>query len=717
MKGMLPPPPPNEAERLAVLASYNVVGTAPEPAFDDLVKLAARLVGTPIALISLVDKHRQWFKARVGLEAQETPRELSFCTHALVQDEARPEMLVVPDAHQDPRFAENPLVLGDPKIRFYAGAPLVLPGNLVLGTLCVIDRVPRELTEDKAQLLTMLARQVIAQLELRRMLDEHQGLLWEMQQVREMEMQEMAERRAAEDALRRANERYQAVLQATQDVVWDWDWGRGQMNWSERLGTVFGHGQSQSGARPSWREEQIHPEDRDRVHASLVSTLERRQVSWTEEYRFRCGDGSYAHVLDRAVVRYDEAGRPTRLIGAMADMTEQRELSVRLSLADRMATVGRLAAGVGHEINNPLSYVLSNVRFSRETLEELPAGSFPDLSEVCEALKEAEEGSERVRRIVRDLKTLSSAEDEDVRAVNVREPIESAVTIAENELRHRAQLIRDYAELPPVQGNSGRLAQVLLNLVVNAIEALPDGAVERNEVRITTRAVGKEWVAIEVSDTGPGISSEVRARLFEPFFTTKAVGEGTGLGLSISHQIITRLGGKIEVESELGQGATFRVLLPVAKEALKAEPAPVPQQPSPVGVRLCIIDDDPLVGRGIQRMLGREFSITNFVSPRKAFEWLTEGGSCDLIFCDLMMPEMTGMELYRALIAKAPELRERILFMTGGAFTPGASEFLQELKEPYLEKPLDPATVLDFIRERLRRLGWALEEKLASAAP
>jgi nitrogen-specific signal transduction histidine kinase/CheY-like chemotaxis protein len=401
----------------------------------------------------------------------------------------------------------------------------------------------------------------------------------------------------------------------------------------------------------------------------------------------------------------------------MADMTEQRELSVRLSLADRMATVGRLAAGVGHDINNPLSYVLSNVRFSRETLEELPAGSFPDLSEVCEALKEAEEGSERVRRIVRDLKTLSSAEDEDVRAVNVREPIESAVTIAENELRHRAQLIRDYAELPPVQGNSGRLAQVLLNLVVNAIEALPDGAVERNEVRITTRAVGKEWVAIEVSDTGPGISSEVRARLFEPFFTTKAVGEGTGLGLSISHQIITRLGGKIEVESELGQGATFRVLLPVAKEALKAEPAPVPQQPSPVGVRLCIIDDDPLVGRGIQRMLGREFSITNFVSPRKAFEWLTEGGSCDLIFCDLMMPEMTGMELYRALIAKAPELRERILFMTGGAFTPGASEFLQELKEPYLEKPLDPATVLDFIRERLRRLGWALEEKLASAAP
>jgi PAS domain S-box-containing protein len=712
---MLPPPPPNEAERLAVLASYDVVGTAPEPAFDDLAKLAARLVGTPIALISLVDKHRQWFKARVGLEAQETPREQSFCTHALVQEESNPEMLVVPDAHQDPRFAENPLVQGDPHIRFYAGAPLVLPGNLVLGTLCVIDRVPRQLSKDKAELLTMLARQVIAQLELRRMLAEHQGLLWEMQQVREMEMQEMAERRAAEDALRRSNERYQAVLQATQDVVWDWDWGRGQMTWSERLGTVFGHSQGQSGARPSWREDQIHPEDRDRVHASLVTALERRQVSWTEEYRFRCGDGSYAHVLDRAMLRYDEVGRPTRLIGAMADLTEQRELSARLSLADRMATVGRLAAGVGHEINNPLSYVLSNVRFSRETLEELPTASIPGLSDVCEALREAEEGSERVRRIVRDLKTFSRGE-EDVRAVDVREPIESAVTIAENELRHRAQLIRDYAELPPVLGNSGRLAQVFLNLVVNAIEALPDGAVERNEIRVTTRAVSTEWVAVEVLDTGAGISSEVRARLFEPFFTTKAVGEGTGLGLSISHQIITRLGGKIEVESELGKGSTFRVLLPVAKEALAAEPAPTPHKPSPVGVRLCIIDDDPLVARGIQRMLGREFSITTFVSPRKAFDWLLEGGPCDLIFCDLMMPEMTGMELYRALLGKAPELRERIIFMTGGAFTPGASEFLQDLKEPYLEKPLDPATVLDFIRERLKRRGWPLGEKQACAS-
>ena len=161
---MKAPPAANERERLEALRRYRILDTLPEPDFDDLASLAARICGTPTALITLVDADRQWFKAKVGLDATQTPRDVAFCAHAILHS----DLLVVPDATADQRFATNPFVTGPPHIRFYAGAPLMSPDGHALGTLCVIDQVPRQLTPEQAEALRALSRQVVAELELRR---------------------------------------------------------------------------------------------------------------------------------------------------------------------------------------------------------------------------------------------------------------------------------------------------------------------------------------------------------------------------------------------------------------------------------------------------------------------------------------------------------------------------------------------------------------------
>ena len=232
--------------------------------------------------------------------------------------------------------------------------------------------------------------------------------------------------------------------------------------------------------------------------------------------------------------------------------------------AERLATAGQLAAGVGHEINNPLAYVLANVMYA---VDELGLVKTPtpgvDLQEVLRALVQARLGAERIRDIVRDLRTFARGDPESMGPVDVESVLEFSIAMAAHEIRQRAQLVRCYGAVPYVRGNESRLGQVFLNLLLNAAQAIPEGAAETHRVMVTTRQVREGWVAIEVSDTGLGILPENVPHIFEPFFTTKPVGLGTGLGLSVCHGIVTGLGGRIEVESQPGRGTTFRVLLPV----------------------------------------------------------------------------------------------------------------------------------------------------------
>jgi CheY-like chemotaxis protein len=218
-------------------------------------------------------------------------------------------------------------------------------------------------------------------------------------------------------------------------------------------------------------------------------------------------------------------------------------------------------------------------------------------------------------------------------------------------------------------------------------------------VRVATRTAPDGWAVVEVTDTGSGIAPEARARIFEPFFTTKPLGQGTGLGLSVCHGIVSGLGGRIEVESEPGRGSTFRVLLPPA--AAGAAPPAAPPRPRPDGARarLLVVDDEQLIGSTIRRLLSAH-EVVALTDPREALARLTDGEHFDLVLCDLMMPQLSGMELYDAVAAARPEVARRMVFMTGGAFTERARQFLERTGHPQLAKPFAPQDLRDQVR------GW-----------
>jgi two-component system cell cycle sensor histidine kinase/response regulator CckA len=414
-------------------------------------------------------------------------------------------------------------------------------------------------------------------------------------------------------------------------------------------------------------------------------------------------------VLEAARVHLPDFEGSPAVLGAARDVTERKKLQQRLLLADRMASVGTLAAGVAHEINNPLSFVLGNLVFLGGELDDLEErlGREP-VSELRRALQEATQGAERVRVIVRDLHTFSRADEAQRGLVDVHKALDSSASMAGNVIRHRGRLVKAYGDAPCVLANEARLGQVFLNLLVNAAHALPEGHTGRNEVRVVTRRAG-EWVAVEVRDNGCGIPAQHLRRIFDPFFTTKPVGQGTGLGLSICHGIVASLGGRIEVESEVGVGTTFRVLLPAAREedavrAAAARPAPAPASRAGPRGRVWVLDDELHVGALVRRLLGTEHEVLPLTSAREVLERVGQGERFDVLLCDLMMPEMSGMDVHARLERASPELAGRVLFMTGGAFTPATQEFLSGLPAgAYLAKPFDADLLRTRVGERLAR--------------
>lgn len=400
---------------------------------------------------------------------------------------------------------------------------------------------------------------------------------------------------------------------------------------------------------------------------------------------------------------------------ARANTTELRQTQARLALAARMASVGTLAAGVAHEINNPLAFVITNLDAAIRRLVraggQAKAGAAlgvgaEEAAPLLDLLEDAREGAERVRLIVRDLNTLARADDEQRGPVDVPRVLDSCVQMAMNQIRHRARVVRAFAEVPPVAANESRLAQVFLNLIVNAAQAIPEGATDRNEITLSTRLDAADRVVIEVRDTGTGIAPDAIGRVFDPFYTSKAVGEGLGLGLAICHGIVTGLGGEIAVESEPGEGSVFRVTLPVFHGEAAAEggaaPATPPAEPErPRRGRVLIVDDEPLLSRAIAGTLEPDHDAVQASSARDALARLRAGERYDVILCDLMMPDMTGMDFYEALREVAPDQRRRVVFLTGGAFTERARTFLEAVSSRRLVKPFDAGTLLKLVAEVL----------------
>jgi CheY-like chemotaxis protein len=382
------------------------------------------------------------------------------------------------------------------------------------------------------------------------------------------------------------------------------------------------------------------------------------------------------------------------------DVTAQKQLQAKLVSAERVAAVGTLAAGVGHEINNPLAYLVLNLEGAVHTLTRGPEG----IPEALARLEGAREGAERIRVIVRDLKVFSRQEGEERVMLDVNAVVVPALRMAAHAVRPRARLVEEFGDPPPVLGNEARLGQVLLNLLVNALQAIPEGNPERHEVRVRTGRDGGGRALVEVSDTGCGIPPDVLARIFDPFFTTKSDGEGTGLGLPICQKIVEAHGGELRVRSEQGKGSVFTLLLPAAEGKVAQAPEPAaalaPCEESPRR-RILIIDDEPRLAQSMRMLIEPSHDV--FVTTRgaEALAWVREGQRFDLVLCDLQMPGTTGMDVYSNLRANAPELAERLIFISGGAYTQATRDFVRSVRNRILEKPVRPNELLATIDEAL----------------
>ena len=445
----------------------------------------------------------------------------------------------------------------------------------------------------------------------------------------------------------------------------------------------------------------------------LVAPEERKDLSERIRRRFAGGplpDRGEATLIrkDGTPLRVEYAARLIRLgdewrtLSIVHDVTERRQLQARLAQADRIISMGMLASGVAHEINNPMTYVSANLEFVSGQLGQLGnAASVESWNELNQAIKAAEHGAERVRRLVQDLKAFSRVDDGATEPLDVRNSLQSAINIAWNEIRHRATLVKELGEVPLVDGNESRLGQVFLNLLINAAQSIPVGQVAENKIHVLTGTDSWGRVLITVRDTGPGIDQEIRDRIFDPFFTTKPPGVGTGLGLSICQGIVSAMGGEIEVESEAGKGSTFRVLLPAATRGVAAKKPFAPIRAGNRKGRVLLIDDEPLICAALARLLSRDHQVLALPSARKALERIRAGEQFDAIVCDLMMPQMTGMAFYQELRREAPQLAQRTIFMTGEAFTQPAREFLERMGRPQIGKPVEIEPLRALIDELL----------------
>jgi len=381
---------------------------------------------------------------------------------------------------------------------------------------------------------------------------------------------------------------------------------------------------------------------------------------------------------------------------------ELRQQQRRQMLTDRLASVGRLAAGTAHEINNPLGYVTSNVQLLHEAVDEIADRlDREEAEDLRRLLTDAFEGCQRIRGIVEDLRPLSRAEEPHLGPVDVSAVMETAIRMSTTEIRHRARLERHFEPVPAARADEGRLCQVFINLLVNAAQAITEGDAESNVIEVRVGEDPAGGVSVSVRDSGEGIPEDQFEHIFEPFVTTKPRGTGTGLGLAICHGIVASLESTIRVESEVGEGTTFTVVLPFWTEAVDEAPAPeaVDRSAAPSCARVLIVDDEPGVGRALRRAL-RGHDVTVVESGNAALS-ACEASAFDVILCDLMMPEMDGISLYEHLGERDPELLPRVVFITGGAFTARGREFVKNVENPTLDKPVD----LSELRQVVRRVA------------
>lgn len=460
----------------------------------------------------------------------------------------------------------------------------------------------------------------------------------------------------------------------------------------------------------SWAE--IHERSR---HSERLLILKKpfevdevRQLAYalSREWHLARGNQRHLAVLEQRVA--DSAAALEAANEQLRRAVAERELAQgALQRAERLEALGRLAAGIGHEINNPLNFILGSVEVLSERIGELTS-QIPDQTrqELDELAKAALVGGDRIAEIVRSIQKFVRPSEEPNAPVDVRLAMELALRMSAPQIGAHVQVTADLAEVPPALGKRVELEQIFINLIKNAAQALAAQKDRPARISLSCRQEGDMVVAV-VADTGPGIPAQHRQRIFDPFFTTKPGGQGSGLGLAISQTMVSAMGGSIEVESELGQGTSVRVRLSVASGEVpgpggghQPEPPPSPASPTVPG-RVLLVEDEPLLLHMMAHALAPH-EVVCAASGREALA-LCESEHFDAILCDLVMLDTSGMDFYEQLAVSRPELAERILFMTGAPLIEDVQAFLETVPNAYIEKPVSLSNLRARVDEMVHR--------------
>jgi len=459
--------------------------------------------------------------------------------------------------------------------------------------------------------------------------------------------------------------------------TWEWDLATDESTWSDELYAILALSPETALPGQAAYATALHPDDLARVTLALDRV--RRDGARVElEHRVRTATKSIKFVRLR-VWRSTDGRRCHALV---------EDAALHSPITDRLASVSAFAAGVAHEINNPLGYLSANLELIGAELDD------DDLQTL---LRDARHGIQRIHTVVRGLMTFSRIEPTQREPLDLNRVLEIAIGIAHSEIRARARLVRNFKPLPLVDANAAQLGQVFINLLLNAAQAIPPGNHSDHEITVATHTDAANNAVVEVRDTGRGIPRGVAAKVFEAFVTTKPAGAGPGLGLSVARNLVHVAGGDIHFESEPGR-TVFRVVLPSSE---RVPSAALPELVTPASDRrgrVLIVDDEVIFANSLRRLLGRDHEVDVAHDGKEALARIAAGERYDAVVSDLMMPGMGGVELFMKVSALAVEQAQRFIFVSAGS--PGATEFLARITNPWFDKPCD----LEALRAAIRRL-------------
>jgi len=682
-------PPKNEAERLVALRRFQVLDTPAEDAFDRITSSAARQLGVPMALITLIDERRQWFKSRFGLEVSETPREHAFCAHAL--EHTTP--MAVADACEDPRFRDNPLVTAEPCIRSYCGAPLRLESGVVLGTLCVVDRRPRRFTDEEQALLADMAQVIVDLLEFRR------AALSVVRDERASAVAAEGISRERAEALRASEERYRDLTTNLPGLVFQYRLSSSGDATLPFVGSSAGRMLGLEAAAPERLWSSVHAAERSGFEQALAASRDGLSV-WRWQGRMRCADGGLRWFRLSATPRRQADGG-TLWNGILLDVTQELQAEERLRQTQKLEAIGQMTSGVAHDFNNLLAVIQGNA----ELLTDEVGADHPCVQAVMRASKR---GSELIERLL----AFSRLRSLRPQAVDVGELARGTAGMLDRTLGRQITVTTDaQADLWPAIVDPGEVENALVNLAINARDAMPAGGIIRiaaanvdlaeADTEDLSGAVPGHYVAISVEDRGHGMSEEVRARALEPFFTTKPDGQGNGLGLSMVYGFVRQSGGCLRIDSGPERGTAVTLYLPRAR----LEPAASPAAEAAGEVRrlacILLLEDDEDVRRMALRILKESgYRVVPASDVETARLVLDEVERIDLLLSDIQLSgSMTGIEFAREARHSFPDIK--VVFMSGYPANAIGDEAKGLGDAPLLRKPFKRSALDETIRRVL----------------